>query len=88
MFGCVGSPPHGSHLVSPVPSSSSSAFVAEPPHRPPCTLPDEVTIAVHGADVLVNGTRVEELAASAERPTALTRLLIPCREHNIHFSSS
>ena len=85
MFGCVGSPPHASHLVSPVPSSSSPAFVAEPPHRPACTLPDEVTIAVHGADVLVNGTHVEELAASAERPTALTRLLIPCREHNIHF---
>jgi hypothetical protein len=92
MFGCVGMQVRPSQEVSPAslasspaPLASSPPLVAEPPPRPACSLPDDVTIAVHGADVLVNGTHIEELAADAQRPTALTRLLVPCRDHDIHF---
>jgi len=69
----------------PSPSPVTVAVALAPPLRPACSLPDEVAIAVHGDDVLVNGAHVEQLSAAAERPTALTRLLIPCRNHSIHF---
>jgi hypothetical protein len=81
----VGSPAQAPHQVSPVPSLSAIAVPVAPPPRPACSLPDEVEIAVRGDDVLVNGTHVEQLSAAAERPTALTRLLIPCRDRSIHF---
>lgn len=74
--------------TSPLPLRSAVAAGIAPPSRAACNLPADVAIAVHGTDVVVNGEHVEQLDASAERPTALTRLLIPCREHGIFTSCS
>jgi hypothetical protein len=60
--------------------------VAPPP--PACTLPNEVAITLHGSAVFVDGAPVEELSRSAERPTALTRLLVPCVARPNHLRES
>jgi hypothetical protein len=89
LVGCLRSPTPApvAPIVPQVPSPSAVTVAVElaPPPRPACSLPDEVAITVHGDDVLVNGAHVEQLTAAADRPTALTRLLIPCRDHGIHF---